>query len=137
MVRRPGRAVDDAVACLLSGPGDEPVQVQLGRPGHAEGLEQDRVAARLRRDAGFAALGSRGATPASSRGAARVAGVHERGTCALHSVEKCPGIRAVEAPDDHRFQEPWIDRKSTRLIQSLMRNSDSVFCLKTKKEKTY
>src|SRR3546814_5710098 len=46
---------------------------------------------------------------ASSRGAARVAGVHERGTCALHSVEECPGIRAVEAPDDHRFQEPWIE----------------------------
>src|SRR3546814_2414053 len=72
-------------------------------------LFRSRVAARLRRDAGFAALGSRGATPASSRGAARVAGVHERGTCALHSVEECPGIRAVEAPDDHRFREPWIE----------------------------
>src|SRR3546814_10961747 len=35
----------------------------LFRSGHAEVLEQDRVAARLRRDAGFAALGSRGATP--------------------------------------------------------------------------
>src|SRR3546814_10552232 len=29
--------------------------------------------------------------------------------CALHTVEECPGIRAVEAPDDHRFQEPWIE----------------------------
>src|SRR3546814_3853858 len=32
-----------------------------------------------------------------------------RSTCALHSIEECPGIRAVEAPDDHRFQEPWIE----------------------------
>src|SRR3546814_2146855 len=101
MVRRPGRAVDDAVVCLLRGPGDEPVQVQLGRPGHAEVLEQDRVAARLRRDAGFAALGSRGATPASSRGAARVAGRSEE-----HTSE----------------------------LQSLMRISYAVFCLKKKKK---
>src|SRR3546814_494878 len=113
MIRRPPRSTrTDTLfpyTTLFRSPGYEPVQVQLGRPGHAEVLEQDRVAARLRRDAGFAALGSRGATPASSRGAARVAGVHERGTCALHSVEECPGIRAVEAPDDHRFQEPWIE----------------------------
>src|SRR3546814_4446283 len=127
-------------------------------------LFRSRVAARLRRDAGFAALGSRGATPASSRGAARVAGVHERGTCALHSVEECPGIRAVEAPDDHRFQEPWIEvaqvhsvpgagfgfqrfpvgydaarfaahvrsEEHTSELQSLMRISYAVFCLKPK-----
>src|SRR3546814_3796677 len=112
----------------------------MGRPGHAEVLVQYLVAARLRRDAGFAALGSRGATPASSRGAARVAGVHERGTCALHSVEQCPGIRAVEAPDDHRFQEPWIEvaqvhsvprsEAHTSELQSLMRTSSADFCLK-------
>src|SRR3546814_3242559 len=38
--------------------------------------------------------------------------------------------RASSFPDAHSF--PWLDRKSTRLTQSLMRISYAVFCLKKK-----